>query len=104
MLHPFVRRKDKQSVGNYRPISLLPIFDKVFERIVFKNLYNFLVTNGLITQHQSGFRPGESCGNQLLSLTNEIHQAFYDKGCLELRSVFLDMSKAFDNVWHDNGR
>ena len=57
--------------------------------------------NGLITKHQSGFRLGDSCGNQLLSLTDEFHQAFRDKGCLELRSVFLDMSKAFDKVWHE---
>ena len=98
---PVHKKKDKQTVGNYRPISLLPIFDKIFERIIFKNLYNFLIKNGLITKQQSGFRPGDSCGNQLLSLTNEIHQAFHDKNCLEVRSVFLDMSKAFDKVWHE---
>ena len=68
---------------------------------MFKNLYNFLVKNNLITKHQSGFRPGDSCGNQLLSLTHEIHKAFHDKNCLEVRAVFLDMSKAFDKVWHE---
>ena len=98
---PVHKKKDKQTVSNYRPISLLPIFDKIFERIIFKNLYNFLIENDLITKHQSGFRPGDSCGNQLLSLINEIHEAFHDKSCLEVRSVFLDMSKAFDKVWHE---
>ena len=98
---PTHKKKDKQTVSNYRPISLLPIFDKIFERIIFKNLYNFLVQNNLITKYQSGFRPGDSCGNQLLSLTNEIHEAFHGKGCLEVRAVFLDMSKAFDKVWHE---
>ena len=98
---PVHKKKDKQTVGNYRPISLLPIFDKIFERIVFKNLYNFLIKNDLITKHQSGFRPGDSCGNQLLSLSHEIHNAFHNKNCLEVRSVFLDMSKAFDKVWHE---
>ena len=98
---PVHKKKDKQIVSNYRPISLLPIFAKVFERIVFKNMYNYLVSNNQITKHQSGFRPGDSCTNQLLSLIHEIHLAFDDNRCLEVRSVYLDMSKAFDKVWHE---
>ena len=98
---PVHKKQDKQTVGNYRPISLLPIFNKIFERLIFKNVYNFLIKNSLITKQQSGFRPGDSCANQLLALTHEIHNAFHDKNCLEVRSVFLDMSKAFDKVWHE---
>ena len=64
-------------------------------------MYNFLTKNNLITKQQSGFRPGDSCTNQLLSLVNEIHEAFHDKNCFEVRAVFLDMSKAFDKVWHE---
>ena len=98
---PVHKKSDKQIVSNYRPISLLPIFAKIFERIIFKHLYNHLVSNKLISKNQSGFRPGDSCTNQLLFLINDIHAAFDDKNCLEIRSVFLDMSKAFDKVWHD---
>ena len=98
---PVHKKKDKQTVSNYRPISLLPIFAKMFERIVFKNLYNFLITNKLITKNQSGFTPGDSGTNQLLSLVHDIHLAFDDSSCLEVRSVYLDMSKAFDKVWHE---
>ena len=97
---PVHKKEDKQLVENYRPISLLPILSKIFERIVFKNLYNHLISNDLISKNQSGFRPGDSCTNQLLFLINEIHKAFDDKDCLEVRSVYLDMSKAFDKVWH----
>ena len=97
---PVHKKKDKQLVENYRPISLLPILSKIFERIIFKNLYNHLVSNKLISKNQSGFRPGDSCTNQLLFLINEIHKAFDDENCLEVRSVYLDMSKAFDKVWH----
>ena len=61
-----------------------------------------MISNNLISKHQSGFRPGDSCTNQLLSLINDIHCAFNDKSCLEVRSVYLDMSKAFDKVWHDD--
>ena len=98
---PVHKKKDKQLVSNYRPISLLPLFSKIFERIVFKNLYNYFISNNLITKNQSGFRPGDSGTNQLLSLVHEIHEAFNDNRCLEVRSVYLDMSKAFDKVWHE---
>ena len=98
---PVHKKKDKQIIGNYRPISLLPILAKVFERLIFKHLYNHLISNNLISKNQSGFRPGDSCTNQLLSLVNDIHAAFDDKNCLEVRSVYLDMSKAFDKVWHE---
>ena len=99
--HTSTQKKDKQTVSNYRPISLLPIFAKLFERIIFKNLYNYLRANNLITKNQSGFTPGDSGTNQLLSFVHDIHLAFDDSSCLEVRSVYLDMSKAFDKVWHD---
>ena len=98
---PVHKKNDKQLVKNYRPISLLPILAKVFERIIFKKLYNYLISNNLITKNQSGFRPGDSVTNQLLSIVHDIHTAFDDKNCLEVRSIYLDMSKAFDKVWHD---
>ena len=98
---PVHKKNDKQLITNYRPISLLPILAKVFERIIFKNLYNYLISNNLITKKQSGFRPGDSASNQLLSLVNDIHTAFDDRNSLEVRSVYLDMSKAFDKVWHE---
>ena len=98
---PVHKKNDKQLITNYRPISLLPILAKIFERIIFTNLYNYLTANHLITQKQSGFRPGDSAINQLLSLVNEVHAAFDNKKCLEVRSIYLDMSKAFDKVWHE---
>ena len=98
---PIHKKNDKQLVGNYRPISLLPICSKIFEKLVFNCLYSYLDNNNLITKHQSGFRPGDSTTNQLLYLVNEIHEAFENPKSLEVRAVFLDISKAFDKVWHD---
>ena len=56
---PVYKKNDKQLIKNYRPISLLPICGKLFEKIIFNNLYKYLNTNNLITKNQSGFRPGD---------------------------------------------
>ena len=98
---PIFKKGDKQLIKNYRPISLLPICGKILEKIIFNKLYNYLHSNNLITKNQSGFRPGDSTTNQLLYLLDEIHQAFDSTESYEVRAVFLDISKAFDKVWHD---
>ena len=60
---------------------------------------NFFFENILISSNQSGFKPSNSWINQLLSITNGIYNSFDER--LEVRSVFLDISKTFDKVWHD---
>ena len=70
----------------------------MFENIIFNNLYSYLNANNLIIKNQSGFHPGDSTTNQLV---NEVHQAFEKPKHLEVRAVTLDISKAFDKVWHD---
>ena len=97
---PVHKKDDKQKIKNYRPISLLPICAKLFERILFNNIYNYLISNSLTT-NQSGFKPGESTTNQLLYLTHIIHSSFVINMSREVRHVFLDRSKAFDKVWHE---
>ena len=98
---PVHKKNEKYLVKNYRPISLLPIFSKIFERLIFNSLYNYLISNNLLSTHQSGFKPGDSCTNQLLSITHLINSSFDNHESLEVRGVFLDMSKAFDRVWHE---
>ena len=72
---PIHKKGSKQVVSNYRPISLLPICGKIFERVIFKYMYNFLTSNNLITNNQSGFRPGDSTTNQLIDFMNDIHRS-----------------------------
>ena len=98
---PIHKKGSKQLVTNYRSISLLPICGKIFERIIFKHLYNYLASNDLIIKNQSGFRPGDSSVTQLIELVNDIHKCFDQRKSLEVRAVFVDISKAFDKVWHD---
>ena len=62
-------------------------------------MFTFFNENNLISSNQSEFRPGDSCVNQLLAVTHEIYKSF-DEG-FEVRGVFLDISKAFDKVWHE---
>ena len=96
---PIFKKGDKQIYKNYRPVSLLPIFGKIVERLIFEEMFPFFIENKLIAANQSGFKPGDSCINQLIAITDEIYQSF-DAGC-EVRGVFLDISKAFDKVWHE---
>ena len=93
------KKNDKQNLINYRPVSLLPICGKIFERLMFNEMFGFFLENKLIAPHQSGFKPDHSCKNQLLSITHEIYKSFDDG--IEVRSVFLDISKAFNKVWYN---
>ena len=73
----------------------------VFQRIIFNPLFNYFLENNLFTECQSGFLPGDSCMSQLLSSTYEIYKYFYCNPSVDVRGNFLDISKAFGNVWHD---
>ena len=94
---PIFKKGDQQLIANYRPISLLPLCGKIFEKIIFNTIYKHLTTHHLIIKNQSG----DPTINQLIDLVDEIHQAFDSTKSLEVRAVFLDISKAFDKVWHD---
>ena len=98
---PVHKKNEKNLVKNYRPISLLPVCSKIFERLIFNSIYNYITINKLLSPLQSGFKPGDSCTNQLLSITHNIYSSFDHYNSLEVRGVFLDMSKAFDKVWHE---
>ena len=77
---------------------MLPIADKIFERLLYDRIFECFIPNNLISKNQPGFRPGDSCINQLLSITHEIYQSFDNN--LEVRAISLDISKAFDKAWH----
>ena len=93
---PVHKKGDKHCLKNYRRISLLPIYIKLFESLVYNELFAFFTDNNLISPNKSGFGPGDSCVNQLIAITHEIYKSFDDG--LEVREVFLDISKAFYKV------
>ena len=71
----------------------------MFEMILFLKMNNYFLTNDLITKNQSGFSPNVSVANQLICLLHSIHSSLDIN--FDVRSVILDMSKAFDKVWHE---
>ena len=83
---------------NYRPISLLPILSKNFEKLIFTKIYEHITNNDLLTEKQSGYRPGHSTHIQLLYLTHRLYSALNNNK--DFTAVFLDISKYFDKIWH----
>ena len=88
---PVHKKIVKQNIKNYTPGSLLPIYGKIFEKLFFNKMFTFFFSNNLISPNQSGFKPGDSCINQFLSITHEIYKSFDDG--LEVKGVFLDIPK-----------
>ena len=94
---PVYKKNYKQLIENYRPILLLPVCSKIIEGLIYNRMFDFFTENELISHNQSGFKPGDSCINQLLCITHDIYQSLDD--ILETRGVFLHILKAFDKVW-----
>ena len=80
---------------------LTSYFWKKFGRVIYNFLFNYFQSNRLFTPSQSGFLPGGSCIAELLSIIHEIQTAFDENPTVDVREVFLDLSNAFDKVWHD---
>lgn len=95
-----LQKVDKQLLKKYCSIALLPIFGKFFERLLYNQMFETFVRNNLIFQNQAGFWPRNSCINQHLAITHETYR-FFD-ACLNVRATFLDVSKAFDKVLHQD--
>ena len=70
------KKESRQTKTNYRPISLLPVCGKIFEKVIFDAIYTHFSDNQLLAPNQSGFYPGDSTINQLIYITHSIFTAF----------------------------
>ena len=95
---PILKKGEKTKCENYRPISLLSNISKVFERVYYNKLEQFLNDNDIIYKLQFGFRKKYSTNHALLSITDKI-RGFLDNKTFAC-GVFVDLEKAFDTVNH----
>ena len=98
LVQPVPKKGDRSNPSNYRPIALSSAIAKVFESILNSHFLNHLEKNLLLSDHQYGFRKARSTGDLLSYLTHLWSSSLRDFG--ESFVVALDISKAFDRVWH----
>lgn len=96
---PIFKSDDTSSLGNYRPISVLPVFSKILERIMYNRTYNYLRKNDLLFDRQFGFQKNTSTEHAILQLVDDITKSFSKREFT--LGVFIDLSKAFDTVDHN---
>ena len=95
---PLHKKESKLNFLNYRPISLLSVFSKIYEKLIYTRIYSYLVKNKLICNKQFGFRSNYSTNRALLSITERIKE-LVDSGYY-VCGIFVDLEKAFDTVNH----
>ena len=91
--------KPPHEAASYRPISLLPVMSKLFEKLLIKRLKPVIERKNLIPNHQFGFRSKHSTIDQVHRITNIVENALEEKKVCS--AVFLDVAQAFDKVWHE---
>jgi hypothetical protein len=96
---PTFKNGDRSDVSNCRPISLLPAFSKVFEKVLYVRMYQHLINNNILVDEQFGFRTKSSITTATFNLISEIIDAFNSKQIVG--GIFCDLKKAFDSVDHD---
>ena len=95
---PLFKKGSRLDPGNYRPVSILPVLSKVLEKAANSQLRQFLESNGLLFEYQSGFRSGHSTDTCLINLTDRIRSETAKGNVTGM--VLIDLQKAFDTCDH----
>lgn len=98
IVKPLFKKGDKNLIENYRPVTLIPIFSKLFEKVMHNKLSSFLSKYNIITENQYGFQREKSTTLATFNLVNDILHRLNDDNYVTI--LFFDMSKAFDFVSH----
>jgi len=97
-VQPLFKNGEKTKISNYRPISLLPSFSKIIEKIIYKRLNSYLIENNILANEQFSFKEKSTTDMATQALLNNI-QLSLDKKKL-VGGIFCDLQKAFDCVNH----
>jgi len=97
-IKPIFKKGNKTEKSNYRPISLLTSFSKVFEKVIYKRLHYHIKNNNILAKEQHGFRNNSSTEIASYNLINNILKALNNK--MWVGGIFCDLTKAFDYVNH----
>ena len=95
---PIFKKGDQEKFENYRPVSTLPIFAKLFEKIIYSRLYDYLAKKNILYDNQYGFRKSHSCSHALNYSVSEIQK--YLENDKHVIGIYIDLSKAFDTIEH----
>ena len=98
---PLFKKGDKELIDNYRPISLLPVISKIYERVLFNQLMTIFTGNDLFHGSQYGYRSNHSTQLAALELVDRVTKALESKDSEHSLAVFMDLSKAFDTIDHE---
>ena len=96
---PIFKKGNAELLENYRPVSILPIFGKIFEKIIYTRLYSFIISQGVLQEKQFGFREGHSTSQALNCSVEFIIKSI--KAKQHVLGMFIDLSKAFDTLDDD---
>ena len=95
---PIYKSDNQQSINNYRPISVLPFFSKIFERVIANHVTDFLEESNILNDNQYGFRRNHSTSHAIICLVEKVAKAL-DQGKIVV-GLMIDLKKAFDGICH----
>lgn len=99
IIKPLHKKDNKEDISNYRPIALISVFSKIFEKLIYESIYSFLDKHNILCEEQKGFRKNKNINMAIYDLLDTVLRNVDNK--TPVCAIFSDMSKAFDHVRHD---
>ena len=96
---PIFKKGNLEDIGNYRPVSTLPIFGKIFEKVIYSRIYSFALSQNILDKNQFGFRKSHSTSHAVNYSVKIIEDSIKKQN--HVLGIFIDLSKAFDTIDHD---